>query len=239
MKKLGLLIVCFALFVGTLTAQNKVPLIGSEAPVFTVNTTLGKLTFPDDYGTSWKIIFSHPQDFTPVCTTELLELAYFQKKFKELDVKVAVISLDNVERHNEWVAYLEEIDYQGRGFQSINFPLIDDSDGMISKKYGMIHPNYSTNRDVRGVFIIDPDNVIRSINFYPMEVGRNMEEIVRIVTALQETAENNVYTPANWKEGGDLIVPYLPYSKEELTENPELENMYYNVGNRVWFKKVN
>jgi peroxiredoxin (alkyl hydroperoxide reductase subunit C) len=102
----------------------------------------------------------------------------------------------------------------------------------------MLHHPTSTNRDIRGVFIIDGNNIIRSINFYPMEVGRNMEEIVRIVEALKTTSADNVLTPANWNEGDDVLVPYFPYTKEELAADPKLKDQYYNVGNRLWFKKV-
>jgi peroxiredoxin (alkyl hydroperoxide reductase subunit C) len=102
----------------------------------------------------------------------------------------------------------------------------------------MLHQPTSTNKDIRGVFVIDGNNIIRSINFYPMEVGRNMKEIVRIVEALQTTSQNQVLTPANWNNGDDVMVPYFPYTKEELAANPELEDQYYNVGNRLWFRKV-
>lgn len=181
---------------------------------------------------------SHPQDFTPVCSSELLELANLEKDFDRLGVKVAVISTDNLEQHVMWKAHLEELDYKGRGTQKINFPIIDDHTSVVSKTYGMLHEPTSTVKDVRGVFIIDGNNTVRSINFYPMQVGRNMNEIVRIVEALQTTDEAKVLTPANWNEGDDVMVPYFPYTKQELADNPKLENEFYSVGNRMWFKKV-
>lgn len=219
-------------------SNSKIPLIGSKAPSFTAQSTSGELKFPNDFGKSWKILFSHPQDFTPVCSSELLELAYLQSDFDKLGVKIAIISTDNLEQHESWVSYLEEIDYLGRGTQKINFPVIDDQKKTASRLYGMLHEPVSTNKDIRGVFIIDPDNTVRSVNFYPMEVGRNMNEIVRLVEALQTVDQTKVLTPANWEKGQDVMVPYYPYTKEQLASNPELKDEFYSMGNRMWFKKV-
>jgi peroxiredoxin (alkyl hydroperoxide reductase subunit C) len=239
MKTTVLTLVTFVFLAVSVIAQDsKIPLIGSEAPSFKANTTDGKLNFPNDYGDSWKILFSHPQDFTPVCSSEILELANLQGEFEALDVKLAIISTDDVEQHNMWKAYLEEIDYKGHGQQKINFPIIDDSNKKASRLYGMLHEPVSTTRDIRGVFVIDPDNVVRSVNFYPMEVGRNMDEIVRLVEALQTTEQAKVITPANWEKGDDVMVPYYPYTKEQVAANPELKDEYYSMGNRMWFKKV-
>jgi peroxiredoxin (alkyl hydroperoxide reductase subunit C) len=240
MKKLMLTLVCVTLLMGTAFSQSndQIPLIGAKAPSFKAQTTDGKIKFPEDFGSNWKILFSHPRDFTPVCSSELLELAYRQNEFDRLGVKLAVISTDNLEQHKMWKAHLEELNYKNRGTQKINFPIIDDHEASVSKSYGMLHLPTSTTEDVRGVFIIDGNNVVRSINFYPMEVGRNMDELVRIVEALQTTEEAKVLTPANWNEGDDVLVPYFPYTKEQLAANPELENEFYNVGDRMWFKKV-
>ena len=238
MKKMFLFVISAAFLFVTSNAQRQIPLIGSEAPIFKANSTQGQLTFPNDFGDSWKILFSHPQDFTPVCSSELLELANLQEDFEKLGVKTAVISTDNVARHKSWVTHLEELDYKGRGTQKINFPLFEDVKGEASGLYGMLHEPVSTVKDIRGVFIIDGNNIVRSINFYPMEVGRNMDEIIRIVMALKTTSEEKVLTPANWTKGDDVMVPYFPYTKEELAQNPELKDNYYNVGNRMWFKKV-
>lgn len=238
MKKLSVSLLIYLFLVATTFAQkDAIPLIGSKAPSFTAQTTQGELTFPDDFGTSWKIIFSHPKDFTPVCSSELLELAFMQKEFETMNVKVAVISTDNLSQHKMWVAHLEELDYKNRGPQSITFPLIDDQSMVVSKAYGMLHTPTSSSRDIRGVYIIDSKNVVRAINFYPIEVGRNMLEIERIVSALQATDQEMVLTPANWNVGDDVMVPYLPYQEEQLVTNPELKDDFYNVGNRMWFKK--
>lgn len=240
MKTSILSFLAIVFLVGSSIAQSdsKIPLIGSEAPSFKANTTQGKMKFPNDYGKSWKILFSHPQDFTPVCSSEILELANLQPEFEKLDVKLAIISTDDVEQHNMWVAYLEELDYKGHGQKKINFPVIDDSEKSASRLYGMLHEPVSSTKDVRGVFVIDPDNIIRSVNFYPMQVGRNMNEIVRIVEALQTVDQAKVLTPANWEKGGDVMVPYYPYTKAQLAANPELKDEYYSMGNRMWFKKV-
>ncbi|PTN09771.1 redoxin domain-containing protein [Mangrovibacterium marinum] len=239
MKKLSVSLLMLLLgFTVALAQKNQIPLIGSTAPSFTAETTQGQLNFPADFGSHWKILFSHPKDFTPVCSTELLELAFMQKELEAMNVKVAVISTDNLSQHRMWVAQLEELDYKSYGPQKINFPLIDDSKMLVSKTYGMLHAPTSTSRDIRGVYIIDPNNVVRSVNFYPIEIGRNLVEIERIVSALQTTDEEMVLTPANWNTGDDVMVPYLPYREEELANDPSLENEYYNVGNRMWFKKV-
>ncbi|MCK3685822.1 redoxin domain-containing protein [Maribellus sp. YY47] len=240
MKKLMLAVMTVTLVAGTVLAEsNNIPLIGSKAPSVKAQSTDGKITFPDDFGTSWKILFSHPADFTPVCTSELLELAYLQPAFNKLGVKVAVISTDNVAQHNMWKAHLEEINYKNRGKINIQFPLMEDPDGVLSRQYGMLHEPTSTNRDIRGVFIIDDKNVVRAINFYPVQVGRNMEEVVRLVEALQSTDRMFVYTPANWEQGDDYIVPYFPYTKAEVASNPEIKDQYYQVSDRLWFKKAN
>ena len=239
MKKLILLFYA-TLLIGTLSAQNsQIPLIGSIAPSFTAPSTNGTLTFPNDFGKSWKILFSHPKDFTPVCSSELLELAYLQKNFEMLGVKFAVISTDKLYLHEMWKAQLEELNYKDRGSQKINFPIFEDPSMVISKSYGMLHAPTSTDRDIRGVYIIDPNNIVRSIVFYPVEVGRNMNEIERTVEALQTADNTKLLTPADWRVGDDLLVPHYPYTAEELKTNPELKNDYYNVGNRMWFKKMN
>ena len=240
MKTSVLTILAVVFLMGSTLAQSssKIPLIGSKAPSFNANSTQGKLNFPDDYGISWIILFSHPQDFTPVCSSELLELANLQGEFNKLGVKIAIISTDNIEQHKMWVAHLEEIDYRGNGKQHINFPVIEDSNKKASSLYGMLHEPISSNKDIRGVFIIDPENVVRSINFYPMQVGRNMNEIVRLVEALQTVDQAKVLTPANWTPGEDVMVPYYPYTKEQLAANPELKDEYYSMGNRMWFKKI-
>ncbi|HAH22902.1 MAG TPA: peroxiredoxin [Prolixibacteraceae bacterium] len=239
MKNFLITPILLVLLMGTGYSQSvKIPLIGSKAPSFTATSTNGDITFPESFGKSWKILFSHPQDFTPVCSSELLELAYSQKEFEDLGVKIAIISTDGIETHKMWKASLEELNYKGRGKQKIEFPIIDDHTIVASKKYGMLHEPTSTNKDIRGVFVIDPNNIVRSINFYPMNLGRNIEEIKRIVIALQTSEKLMVSIPANWKIGDDFLVPHFPYTKQELADNPKLEDDYYSVGNRLWFMKA-
>ncbi|WP_163326025.1 peroxiredoxin [Draconibacterium mangrovi] len=239
MKQLMFTFLAVILAVGVVSASDyKIPLIGSKAPKFSANTTNGKITFPNDFGSSWKILFSHPADFTPVCSSELLELAHLQKEFKKLGVELAVVSTDDIVLHKMWKAHLEELNYKQRGTVNIEFPIIEDPDAKVSRLYGMLHDEESTDRDVRGVFIIDDKNIVRSVNFYPVEVGRNMDEFVRMIEALQLTESKFVYTPANWQKGDDVIVPYLPYSTAELEANPKLADRYYSVGNRMWFEQI-
>lgn len=239
MKTNALFLLLFFFVIGIAYAQsNQIPLIGAKAPVFTAQTTNGELTFPSDFGESWKILFSHPKDFTPVCSSELLELAYMQKELDLLNVKFAIISTDDLSQHNMWKAHLEELDYKGRGKQTIQFPIIDDSSKKVSITYGMLHAPTSTSRDIRGVYIIDPQNTVRSINFYPIEIGRNITEIERTILALQAADKTKLLTPANWTTGDDMMVPHFPYTQKDLANNPDLKNEYYNVGDRMWFKKV-
>ncbi|MEE4285942.1 MAG: redoxin domain-containing protein [Mariniphaga sp.] len=238
MKRILLTLTATAFLLGSAVSQeNKIPLIGSKAPSFSTQSTNGKITFPDSFGNDWKILFSHPQDFTPVCTSELLELAYMHDEFEKLGVKLAVISTDEVKIHHLWKAHIEDLDYKNRGKQKVHFPILEDSKAEASKLYGMLHEPVSSNRDIRGVFIIDSNNIIRSSNFYPMEIGRNIDEIIRTVAALQTADEAKVLTPANWVEGGDLLMPHFPYTSEQLANDPEIKDKYYSVGDRLWFRK--
>ncbi len=215
-----------------------VPLIGQKAPAFTAETTQGELNFPKDWSKSWKILFSHPADFTPVCTSEILELAALKNELKDINVQFAVLSTDNLERHKFWVESMQEIDYKDYGKQVIDFPLIADPGCQVSRKYGMIHPESGSTKDVRGVFIIDPKNNIRSIFFYPKETGRNLEEIKRTVLALQKYDHDEVFTPANWDPGEDVIVPYLQYSPAYNAEKAKEKNGdVYEVAWYLYMKK--
>jgi peroxiredoxin (alkyl hydroperoxide reductase subunit C) len=213
----------------------RMPLIGENAPAFTAESTNGTITFPSDYGRKWKILFSHPQDFTPVCSSELLELAYLQDEFNKLDVKMAVISTDALETHLQWKKSLEMINLGDRGPVKIKFPIIDDEDINISKKYGMIHPASNSTRSVRGVFIIDPDDIIQAIYFYPMNVGRNTDELIRTIEALQTVRSLQVLTPANWREGNDVFVHYPPVQNVKTENIPE---GFYSPSWYMWYKKV-
>ena len=230
---------------GNLWAQDKsgssIPMIGDDAPSFTAQTTSGELNFPSDYGRKWKIIFSHPRDFTPVCSSEVLTLSHMQNDFEKLNVKLVIISTDDLEKHNMWKKSMEETAFRKMEPVKINFPLVDDSKLSVSKQYGMLHQSASTTKDVRGVFIVNPENKIAAIYFYPMNIGRNMDEIKRTLIALQTASgkgNDRYLMPANWQVGDDVLVPQFPYTEKQLKENPDLKLSYYNVGSYMWFKKM-
>ena len=241
MKRMFLLLTVLGISAGLVWSQEKkedrnfrIPLIGEKAPSFTAESTNGLLNFPADYGRNWKILFSHPQDFTPVCSSELLELANLQKEFDKLNVKIAVVSTDPLDSHIQWKKALEDIEYKGRLPQKIKFPLIDDENLAISKEYGMIMPANNSTRAVRGVFIIDPDNVIQSIYFYPMSVGRSSEELLRTVAALQATAGNKHMTPSDWIAGNDLLITTPPVTDQRPENVPD---GFYRLAWFMWFEK--
>ncbi len=221
----------------SLHSQSRIPMLGEPAPAFHANSTNGTFEFPKDFGNSWKILLSHPKDFTPVCTSEILKLAQMQNEFEALDVKLAIISTDELDSHFQWKQLMEDILIESGHPSKIEFPLIEDNNAHISNKYGMLHAWENTTRDVRGVFIISPQNEIKSINFYPMNIGRNMEEIKRIIVAFQTSERDQVLIPANWEEGDDVLMKYVPYSDQELAANPDLADQYYKVGINMWYKK--
>jgi len=197
---------------------TRMPLLGEKVPSFTAKTTHGVINFPDDFKGKWVVLFSHPADFTPVCTTEFVA---FQKRFEEfqkLNVQLIGLSIDQVFSHIKWVEWIKE-----KLGVEIKFPIIADDTGEIAKKYGMIHPGKGTNT-VRAVFIIDPNGVLRTVLYYPQEVGRNMDEILRIVKALQTNDEYKVALPANWPNNeliGDRVI--IPPPSDEKTAKERLE----------------
>ncbi len=225
-------------FLNQVIAQSTpIPIIGSEAPSFTAMSTNGKISFPDDFGNSWKIMFSHPKDFTPVCSSEILELAYSQESFEEMGVKLLVLSADILEQHDSWKKALEEIQYKDRMPVKINFPLVADDDLKVSNKYGMIHSAASISENIRGVYIIDPNNIVKAIMFYPNEVGRDIEEIKRTVVALQTNyVDQAVVTPANWQLGEDVLVPVLSRTDKDNLDNANSD--YYQLAWFMTFKKT-
>jgi peroxiredoxin 2/4 len=217
--------------------QRNYPMLGDDAPAFTAESTNGTLAFPADYSFKWKILFSHPADFTPVCTSEILELAASQSDFEKLDTKIIVVSVDQVDNHLAWEKNMETIKYKDREPVKIDFPLVSDPNLVISKAYGMIQPNTSSTRDVRGVFIIDPKNKIRAIFYYPMEVGRNLGEIERTLVALQTTDKQQVLTPDNWQPGGDVLIPYVKSTTEADKLSTRDDPDYYQLTWYMRFKK--
>lgn len=184
------------------------PLIGDDAPSFTAQTTNGEINFPEDYEGKWVILFSHPADFTPVCTTEFMTFASMEEEFKDMNCQLIGLSIDSLYAHIAWLRTIKEkIEFDGMKDVEVTFPVIEDLKMEVAHKYGMLQPNESTTQAVRAVFIIDPDAKIRAILYYPKSTGRNMHEIKRLLTALQKTDEEDIATPANWEPGEDVIVP--------------------------------
>ncbi len=184
--------------------------LGDTAPDFTAETTEGSISFHDWIGDSWAVLFSHPKDFTPVCTTELGYVAKLKPEFDKRNVKVIGLSVDSTDDHSAWAKDIEET--QG---QAPNYPIIGDSDLAVAKAYGMIHPNVTggakgrtaaDNATVRTVFVIGPDKKIKLMITYPMATGRNFDEVLRVIDSMQLTAEHQVATPVNWKQGEDVII---------------------------------
>lgn len=184
----------------------RMPLIGDKAPEFRAVTTQGVINFPEDYKGKWVVLFSHPADFTPVCTTEFMTFATMAEDFKALNTELIGLSVDSLYAHIAWLRKIQELEWNGMKDVEVKFPLIEDIRMEIANKYGMIQGQSNT-QAVRAVFIIDPKAVIRTILYYPASTGRNFDEIKRIVVALQKTDSDAVATPANWKPGDDVIVP--------------------------------
>jgi peroxiredoxin (alkyl hydroperoxide reductase subunit C) len=190
--------------------ENKgtaMPRIGDKAPEFTAVTTQGEINFPSDYSGQWVILFSHPADFTPVCTSEFITFASMEDTFAEANCKLVGLSVDGLYSHIAWLRTIKEkIEYRGMKNVEVNFPLIEDITMEVAKKYGMIQPGEDTTKAVRAVFFIDPKGIIRTIIYYPLSLGRNFDEIYRALVALQTADAFNIATPADWRPGDDVIV---------------------------------
>ncbi|MCY3739283.1 MAG: peroxiredoxin [Gemmatimonadaceae bacterium] len=175
--------------------------LGDEAPDFTAETTEGTISFHEWIGDGWAVLFSHPADFTPVCTTELGTVAKLKSEFEKRNVKIIALSVDPVDAHDRWIGDINETQNT-----TVNFPLIADPERKVSDLYDMIHPNALDNLTVRSVFVIGPDKKVKLTLTYPASTGRNFDEILRVIDSLQLTAEYSVATPANWTDGEDCIV---------------------------------
>lgn len=184
----------------------RMPLIGDPAPAFEAVTTQGPIKFPEDFKGKWVILFSHPADFTPVCTTEFMTFASMADEFKELNTELVGLSVDSLYAHIAWLRKIQELEWKGMKNVEVKFPLIEDIKMDVAKKYGMIQ-SQSTTQAVRAVFFIDPKGIIRTILYYPASLGRNFEEIKRIILGLQKADKDSVATPANWQPGNDTIIP--------------------------------
>jgi len=188
--------------------QISMPRIGDRAPSFKAVTTQGEISFPDQFSGSWVILFSHPADFTPVCTSEFMTFARLENEFDKLNCKLVGLSVDGLYSHIAWLRTIKEkIEYKGMKQVEVTFPLIEDITMEVARKYGMIQPGESSTKAVRAVFVIDPKGIIRTIIYYPLSMGRNFDELLRVVTALQTADAFGVATPADWRPGDDVIVP--------------------------------
>lgn len=184
------------------------PRIGDQAPSFTATTTQGQINFPSDYAGKWSILFSHPADFTPVCTSEFMTFATMEEQFEKANCKLIGLSVDGLYSHIAWLRTIKEkIEYKGMKDVEVKFPLIDDISMEVAKKYGMIQPNEATTKAVRAVFFVDPKGIIRAMIYYPLSLGRNFDELYRVLIALKTADEFGIATPADWRPGDDVIVP--------------------------------
>lgn len=184
------------------------PRIGDPAPEFQAVTTQGEINFPADYKGKWVILFSHPADFTPVCTSEFMTFAKREAEFNQLNCQLVGLSVDGLYSHIAWLRTIKEkIEYRGMKNVEVKFPLIEDITMQVAKKYGMIQPGESSTKAVRAVFFIDPKGIIRAIIYYPLSLGRNFDELKRALIAMQTADKYAVATPADWKPGEDVIVP--------------------------------
>lgn len=184
------------------------PRLGDPAPAFTASTTQGPITFPGDYTGRWVILFSHPADFTPVCTTEFMTFASMQDEFARYHTDLVGLSVDGLYSHIAWLRTIKDtITFRDLKDVEVTFPLIDDVSMEVARKYGMIMPGEDTTKAVRAVFVIDPQGIIRTIIYYPLSLGRNVDELLRVVKALQTADHFGVATPADWRPGDRVIVP--------------------------------
>ncbi len=186
----------------------RMPLIGEPAPAFKAETTQGPINFPADYRGKWVIFFSHPADFTPVCTTEFMTFASMQEEFRALNCELLGLSIDSTFSHIAWLRTIKEkVQFRNMKDVEVTFPVISDLTMEVSRLYGMLQPSASTTQAVRAVFIIDPEGKIRAILYYPLSNGRNMQEIKRLLIAMQTSDKHKVATPADWQPGEEVIVP--------------------------------
>jgi len=184
------------------------PRIGEIAPEFTAETTQGKINFPADFKGKWVILFSHPSDFTPICTSEFVTFGKMQKEFEDLNCQLLGLSIDGLASHIAWLRTIKEkIEYKGMKNMEIRFPLIEDIKMEVANKYGMIQPHASDTKAVRAVFYIDPNSIIRAIIYYPLNLGRNFDELKRVLVGLQTIDKFGVALPADWRPGDDIVVP--------------------------------
>jgi peroxiredoxin 2/4 len=190
------------------TTVTSMPRIGDPAPHFEAVTTQGNISFPEDYKGKWIIFFSHPADFTPVCTSEFMTFAKLEADFNRLNTQLVGLSVDGLYSHIAWLRTIKErIEFRDMKNVEVKFPLIEDISMNVATKYGMIQPNESSTKAVRAVFFIDPKGIIRAMIYYPLSLGRNFKELKRVIIGLQTADKHSVALPADWQPGEDVIVP--------------------------------
>jgi peroxiredoxin (alkyl hydroperoxide reductase subunit C) len=215
----------------------KMPLLGEKAPSFTANTTQGVINFPEDYSGKWVILFSHPADFTPVCTTEFMTFGSMVREFEELNCKLVGLSIDSINSHIAWLRNIKTIEWGDKKNIDITFPVIDDLKMEVAKKYGMVQPGESTTAAVRAVFFVDPEGMIRTILYYPLSLGRNFDEIKRILQGLQKADSAKCATPADWRPGDDVIIPSVSTLEKANKRQEALNEGEYCLEWYLCFKK--
>ena len=207
--------------------------IGLPAPSFTAMTTQGEVHFPSDYAGRWVIFFSHPSDFTPVCTSEFMMFAQMMPEFEALNTRLLALSVDGLYSHIAWIrAIKENISWRGMKSMDITFPVIDDSHGKVARLYGMMQPSPVATKAIRTLFFIDPKGIVRAMIFYPSNIGRSIGEILRVLTALQTSDRFGVATPADWQPGEDVLVPTDAVS---YTSQEKADGMPHGVKCHDWF----
>jgi len=203
------------------------PRIGDKAPAFKAVTTQGEINFPEQYAGNWVILFSHPADFTPVCTSEFMTFATMAPEFEKFNTKLVGLSVDGLYSHIAWLRTIKEkIEYKGMKDVEVQFPLIEDITMEVAHKYGMIQPGESNTKAVRAVFIIDPKGIIRAMIYYPLSMGRNFDELLRAIQALQTADAFSIATPADWRPGDEVIVPTAGscgVAKERMESKDEMK----------------
>jgi len=208
------------------------PLIGDAAPAFVAQTTNGEINFPSDFAGKWVVLFSHPGDFTPVCTSEFMAFQALSDQLAEINTELVGLSVGSVSSHLAWIDAIKNIKWREWENVEITFPVIDDVSQHVAKMYGMMHPNASGTHAVRAVFIIDPKGIIRAILYYPLTTGRNFDEILRLVVALQTTDAFHVSTPADWRPGDDVLAP-APATAGAMRD--AIRNPRRTIDVRSWF----
>lgn len=215
------------------------PLIGDDAPAFTAETTQGTINFPADFKGKWVILFSHPADFTPVCTTEFMTFATMEPQIKALNCELVGLSIDSGYSHIAWLRTIKEkIKYKDMANVEVNFPLIADVRMEVAKKYGMVQPNASNTKAVRAVFFIDPQAKVRAVIYYPLSNGRNFQEIKRLLIAMQTSDAFQCATPADWQPGDDVIIPPPGSCGTAKQRMEESGKDYYCLDWFICFKKL-